>query len=93
MNLTLNLPDELADRLRSEAERLGVDVQQCAVQMIQNSFPTAERARALRQLFSEWAAEDATDDPAELARRQNEWAELKHALNANRASGRKLFPE
>jgi len=53
----------------------------------------AERVKALREMFASWDVEDATDDPQEIARRQQEWEELKQALNANRTSGRKLFNE
>ena len=51
----------------------------------------SDRAKALQSLFDQWAAEDATDDPQELARREAEWGELRRALNENRTSGRKLF--
>jgi hypothetical protein len=57
------------------------------------NLPAAERAKALRSLFASWDAEDETDDPEEIARRQEEWEQLKQALNANRGSGRKLFTE
>ncbi|HEY2587496.1 MAG TPA: hypothetical protein VGI81_17250 [Tepidisphaeraceae bacterium] len=52
-----------------------------------------EKANALRLLFAQWAEEDATDDPAEIARRCEEWTRLKRSLNDNRTSGRKLFSE
>jgi hypothetical protein len=56
-------------------------------------LPAAERVKALRAMFASWQAEDATDDPQELARRPREWEQLKTALNANRTSGRKLFDD
>ncbi len=37
-------------------------------------------------LFARWAAEDATDDPEEIARRNREWEETKTNLQANRFS-------
>src|SRR5262249_10253778 len=45
-------------------------------------------------LLDAWDAEDATDDPDELARREAEWEELQANLNTNRtATGeRPLFP-
>jgi hypothetical protein len=43
-------------------------------------------------MFAQWDAEDRTDDPAEIERRERDWEELKAALNANRGSARKLFP-
>ena len=54
-----------------------------------------ERVDALRALFALWHQEDATDDPEELRRRDEEHLELQLALNANRrATGERLpFPE
>jgi hypothetical protein len=92
MSLSFELPDNLAAALQREAARRGIDPGHYAAQLIQENLPAAERAKALRALFAQWASEDATEDPAELARRQKEWDETKRALNANRASGRKLFP-
>lgn len=37
-------------------------------------------------LFAQWDAEDATDDPDEIARRNPEWETTKAALEANRFS-------
>ncbi len=46
-------------------------------------------------LLTQWDEEDATDEPIELARREQKWEQLKENLNANRrATGeRLLFPE
>ncbi|WP_309709883.1 hypothetical protein [Armatimonas sp.] len=54
-----------------------------------------EQAAATKALFSQWATEDATDDPEELQRRTQEHLELQHAMNENRkATGERLpFPE
>ena len=45
-------------------------------------------------LLDEWDAEDATDDPIELAKREQEWEQFKENMNASRrATGeRLLFP-
>jgi hypothetical protein len=48
-------------------------------------------------LFARWAREDATDDPAELARRQQEGEEFMQNLARNRMemegpNARKLWP-
>jgi hypothetical protein len=93
MTLTIQLPDKVADSLRRAAEQQGVDAGQYAAQLIRDNLPAAERAASLRALFAQWATEDATDDPAEIQRRNDEWAQLRASLNENRASERKLFPE
>lgn len=41
-------------------------------------------------LFAEWAAEDATDDPDEIARRQQEGDALLSALRENPLSFRRV---
>jgi len=38
------------------------------------------------------AQEDATDDPAAIARAEQELAQFKAALNANRPSDKPVFP-
>jgi PleD family two-component response regulator len=91
MTLTIDLPDDLAKELGREATRRGMEPAPFAMQILRENLSAAERSRSLRALFEQWAAEDATDDPVELARRQQEWEELKKALNENRTSGRKLF--
>ena len=93
MTLTIDLPDDVARELRNEAERRGVEVGQFAAQIIRENLSAGEGVASLEALFSQWDAEDATDDPQELARRRKEWEELKRGLNANRRSGRKLFAE
>lgn len=54
-----------------------------------------EQAAATKALFAQWQAEDATDDPEELKRRDAEMLELQHAMNENRkATGERIpFPE
>jgi len=92
MSLTIQLPEELSVRLQDEAARRGVDPREFAVEIIRGKLPSGERTQALRSLFADWAAEDATDDPSELAQRRKDWDELRAALNADRTSGPKLFP-
>jgi len=43
-------------------------------------------------LLQQWAQEDATDDPAAIARAEQELAQFKAALNANRPSDKPVFP-
>lgn len=43
-------------------------------------------------LLQQWAREDATDDPATIARAEQELAQFKAALNANRPPDRPVFP-
>jgi len=43
-------------------------------------------------LLQQWAREDATDDPAAIAKAEQELVEFKSALNANRPSDKPVFP-
>jgi len=43
-------------------------------------------------LLRQWAREDATDDPAAIAKAEQELVEFKSALNANRPSDKPVFP-
>ena len=43
-------------------------------------------------LLQQWAREDATDDPAAIAKAEEELVEFKSALNANRPSDKPVFP-
>ena len=94
MTVTVQIPDELATRLQLESMRRGVTIDKTLAQIIEERLivPVGEK-NALSEMFAQWNREDATDDPAEIARRQQEWEELKKALDDNRTSGRKLFSE
>lgn len=99
--LTLKLPKEIESRVREEATRRGLAAEEYATNLIAESLPattqTSETKNSLSALFAEWAAEDATDDPEELARRQKESDELMEGLARNRLemegpNARKLWP-
>jgi hypothetical protein len=89
MTLMLNLSEELESRLKSEAERRGLAAPEFAMQLIKAGLHVdAEIQKKLNQptldLLAKWQAEDATEDPIELARRHREWEEFSAAMNRNR---------
>ena len=90
MSITLNLPADLEQRLRREAERRGVELEPFAMSLIEKQLAdqTVSPSNSLARLFAQWDAEDETSDPQEIARRQQDWEELKAALNANHGSFR-----
>src|SRR4051812_18478577 len=97
MTLMIELPAELENRLKIEAQTRGVAPEEYARKLLEENLPKSSppeeaQGNSLQRLFAQWDAEDATDDPAEIARRQQEWEELKKALNENRGSYRKPFP-
>jgi hypothetical protein len=55
--------------------------------------PTPHRDNsATIALLKQWEREDATDDPAAIARAEEELAQFKAALNANRPPDKPVFP-
>ena len=81
--LTITLSSELEKRLKDEAERAGLDPGAYAQRLIAENLH-GRATQTLGDLFTEWETEDATDDPAELARRNAEFEEFKQNMNQNR---------
>jgi hypothetical protein len=109
MTITLELKPEVEERLRENAARVGLPVERYLLNWIEQApqAPAASTALpatlpangdyppgSLAELFAQWQAEDATDDPEELDRRDRELEELKANLNATRAANGEepLFP-
>jgi hypothetical protein len=53
--------------------------------------PTPDNSATIA-LLERWTGEDASDDPATIARAEKELAQLKAALNANRPPESPVFP-
>lgn len=90
MTIKLDLQPEIVGRLQGLAEASGSSVERYAARLIEEAIPS-ERHDAL-VLLDSWQEEDATEDSEELARRREEWAELKTRLNEGHSSDRILFP-
>ena len=85
MNVTL--PPELERRLSAEAARQGLDVEQFAVKVLDESLPADRKADAVTLLQS-WI--DADDMEVDDQKATGDF--LIQALDADRLSDRKLFP-
>lgn len=106
MSITLN-PETEAKLIRFATSRglapdmaldelLDLSIEQKAEDArVRNRAIALEQAAATKVLFDQWSLEDATDDPEELKRRDQEALELQLALNANRReTGERVpFPE
>ena len=93
MSLIVSISPDLEQKLRLEAAHKGPDVADYARDLLEQHFSAPrEPDRATLDLLAKWDAEDATDDPAELQKRQQDWEELKQSLNENHTSKRRLFP-
>ena len=88
--MTINLSPEIEDRLRSEAERRGVGVNEYAQQLLNQALPPQPTGQPQRpgqttiDLLNKWEADDWTDDQEELARRRRELEEFMAAMNRSR---------
>jgi HEPN domain-containing protein len=95
--MTIELPAEIEARLKGEAQRQGVPAEQYAKQILVEHLGRPGATQSIEELFAEWEAEDHTDDPDEISRRNEEFEEFKKAMNQNRLdsegpNARKLFP-
>jgi hypothetical protein len=98
MTLTIALNQDAERRLLEEAARRGLAPAAYAAYLIEEHLPGPTASTSLAEMFREWDAEDATEDPSEIARRNAEFEELKVRINANRTESdgpgaRKPFPE
>jgi hypothetical protein len=93
--MTIMLPPEIEARLKAEAAKHGVDLNEYAQRLIAQSLPPQVSCRT--SLFAKWDAEDETDDPEELARQRAEAEQFMQNLARNRIemegpNARKLWP-
>ena len=82
--MTLTLPAELEERLMQRASQLGLSADEYARSLIERELSQPVPDRATLDLLAKWRAEDETDDPAELARREAEFEEFKQAMNESK---------
>jgi predicted glycogen debranching enzyme len=80
--MTIILPAEIELRLKNEASRQGLDPSQLAAALLSRALGRSDQATL--DVLARWEAENATDDPAEIARREQELQEFKRAMNRNR---------
>ena len=94
MTLRLELTAEDEVRLVTAARERGLDVEECARQLLRQQMPPLAPGDATKALFAAWDAEDETDDPEEIAARNHEWEEFKANVNAARAAAgaRLIYP-
>jgi hypothetical protein len=97
MRLTIDLSPQLSARLTEAARSRGVDPAELVESIVTDNLPPlaeaaivkpvidAENAAAIAWL-EQRMAEDATDDPEEIRKADEEVAELRRNLNANRAA-------
>jgi hypothetical protein len=105
MTLTIDLVPQTEDWIIAKAQQLGVEPADLARRILDERAATepvaapsaplvdAENAAAMAML-EQWMIEDATVDPDEIRAAEEDLAEFKRNLNANRAATgeRLVFP-
>jgi hypothetical protein len=86
MTIILTLPERLEQRLKEEAERLGLSVDEYALQLLEKHIAQKERRKEAIDLIQSWV--DEPDDTEQIETGEY----LIKALDENRLSERKLFP-
>jgi hypothetical protein len=94
MRLTIELTPEQEVRLRAAAREAGLDAAECARQVLTAHLPALPAGEATRDLLRTWQEEDATDDPEEIRKAEEELTAFKQGINAVRAEAgaRILYP-
>ena len=89
MTLTLNLPAELEQRLKIEAQRNGLAAEDFTLQLLEKQLPSQKREDRRKELIA--LVQSWIDDPD--VEEQKETGEyLIRVLDEDRPSERKLFP-
>ena len=86
MTLTLHLPPELEQRLTQEAQRQGLSLDECTLELLDKSLPPKDRRTELTTLLQTWIEEGDSEEQRETGEY------LIHALDEDRLSDRQLFP-
>ena len=67
MTLTVELTPDEEVRLKATARREGIEAEECARRLLAEHLPPVKPGDATLALLAKWDAEDATDDPEEIA--------------------------
>jgi hypothetical protein len=86
MKLTLNLPQDLEERLQHEAERQGLPAATLTLHLLDQHLPSKDPQGKLAALLQSWIAEDDGQEQRETGEY------LIRTLDEDRLSERRLFP-
>jgi hypothetical protein len=95
--MTISIPPELETQLKTAASQQGLGVDKLAARLLEEGLAAAAPGQEITKLFATWEADDHTDDPAELVRRNEEFEQFKASMNQSRResegpNARKIYP-
>jgi hypothetical protein len=86
MTVTLDLVQELEERLTEDARRQGLSVNEAAVQVLEKHLPPRDRRTEALRVLQSWVEERGGGEEPEAGE------DLLKALDEDRLSDRRLFP-
>lgn len=89
MTLQLTLPPELDERLRRQAQHMGLSCDTLLLRLLDEHLPPADRRTAALAMLDLWSKEDDAMD--ELEAKRNE--AILREIDEHRMSDRKLFSD
>ena len=94
MTLKIQLSPEIESRLKDAASRDGIDEATYALKILEKDLASTPviRDQATLERLKRWDDEDETDDPDEIAHRQQEWKEFCDAMNEHSTRGYLIYP-
>jgi uncharacterized protein YggE len=79
--MTVQLRPEIEARLREQAERAKMEPGVYASSLIERGLTVGPPDQATLDLLARWKAEDRTDDPEEIGRREADVQEFMQEMN------------
>ena len=83
MTIRLNLSPEVELRMQTQAAAHGMPLEAYVQSVVEKLAGSPEADDSTLTLIAQWEAEDATDDPKEIAARIHDWEEIEAGLQAN----------
>jgi hypothetical protein len=87
MTVTLNLPPELEQYLFEKAKEKGLSIEAMALQLLTSSLLKNQKQADAINLLQSWLGDEEAEEQQETGQY------LIHALDEDRLSDRKLFPD
>ncbi|HEV2292989.1 MAG TPA: hypothetical protein VGR35_03985 [Tepidisphaeraceae bacterium] len=82
--MTITLKPDVENRLQEAARREGIEPSEYSNKLLDQTLPQPNPDQSTIESLNKWEADNWTDDPEEIARRQVEFEEFKKSVNRNR---------